>query len=69
MQNSLTNEDNITYRMGSGILSLWRRCDGKRNLEDLTKLMSEEHTGSGHTQASIQEMLDLLETKRLIIYP
>jgi hypothetical protein len=68
MQNSLTNKDNITYHIGSGILSLWRRCDGKRTLKDLTKLMSEEYTESGHTQASIQEMLDLLETKSLISY-
>jgi len=69
MRNSLTNNDNITYHIGSGILNLWRRCDGNRNLVDLTKLMSEEHTEGGYALATIQEMLDLLETKKLINYP
>ena len=67
--NTLTNRDNVTYRIGTSIMELWRICDGKRTLSDLTKRMSEDHTPAGYAPASIQEMLDLLETKRLIIYP
>jgi hypothetical protein len=69
MRNSLTNRDNVTYNMGSSLLNLWRICDGKRTLSDLTKMMSEEHTEAGYAPASIKEMLDLLETKKLINYP
>ncbi len=68
MDKCLTNENDIRYRMGSIILNLWRRCDGKRTLDDLAKLMSEENTETEYTTALIKEMLDLLEARKLITY-
>ncbi len=64
----LTNEDNKTYYMGHVILNLWQRCDGNRTLDDLVKLMSEDNTKTECTPTVIKEMLDLLETRKLITY-
>ncbi len=69
--NYLTNEDDTSYYMGSSVLMLWRNCDGNRTVEELAKLMSEEHTDAPekeHTPALIKEMLDILERKKLISY-
>lgn len=68
MDKCLTNEDDKRYRMGSIILNLWQKCDGKRTLDDLAKLMSEENTETEYTNALIKEMLDLLEARKLITY-
>lgn len=68
MNKCLTNEDNKTYYMGRIILDLWQRCNGSRTLDDLAKLMSEENTETEYTPALIKEMLDLLESRKLITY-
>jgi len=68
MNKRLTNEDNTTYYMGRAILNLWQKCDGNRTLDDLVKLMSEENTETEYTTPLIKEMLDLLETRKLITY-
>ena len=64
----LTNEDNQTCYMGRAILNLWQKCDGNRTLDDLVKLMSEENTKTEYTTPLIKEMLDILETRKLITY-
>lgn len=68
MNKCLTNEDNTLYHIGPIILNLWQKCDGRRTLRDLTKLMSEENTETEYTAASIEGMLDLLEARKLITY-
>lgn len=68
MKECLTNEDDTKYYMGRIILRLWRKCDGNRTLDDLMKLMSEENAETQCTPALIKEMLDLLETRKLITY-
>jgi hypothetical protein len=68
MDKCLTNEDDIIYRMGATILDLWRKCDGRRTPNDLAKLMSNENTNTEYGSAMIIEMLDLLETRKLITY-
>jgi hypothetical protein len=69
MRNSLTNKEQKTYHVGPMLLNLWRNCDGKRDVACITKLMIEEHVEEGYTPATVQEMLDLLETRKLINYP
>jgi undecaprenyl pyrophosphate synthase len=69
LRNSLTNKEQKTYHVGPMLLSLWKNCDGKRDVEDITRLMIEEHVEEGYTPATIHEMLDLLETRKLIDYP
>jgi hypothetical protein len=51
------------------LINLWKSCDGKRDVECITKQMIEEHAEEGYTSATVQEMLDLLETRKLINYP
>ncbi len=68
---NLTNEDNTSYYLGPIILELWRNCDGNRTVDDLVKLISkesEENTEIPYTATLINEMLNLLEARKLITY-
>jgi hypothetical protein len=69
MWDSLTNADKKTYHMGNVMLSLWKRCDGKTSVDTLVTQLSEEHAKSICTEASVKEMLGLLENNKLINYP
>ncbi len=68
MNKNLTNEDNTSYQMGPIILELWRKCNGNRTVDELVKQMSEENKEIEHTPSLINEMLDLLHSRKLITY-
>lgn len=64
----LINNDGVAYYLGPALLSLWLICNGRRSLKDLMKLMSKNDNEMEYTHASIKEALDLLQTKKLIMY-
>ncbi len=66
MDKCLISGDNKKYYMGRIILGLWQKCDGNRTVDDLAKLMSENNNETEYTPTVIAEMIDLLETKKLI---